>query len=167
MLVGYARVSSTDQSLEVQLEALAQAGCEKVFAEKVSGSSTKDRVELANAIDFVREGDTMIVTRLDRFARSISDLYKLLEALRAKGVEFRCINQSGVDTDSSTGRLMMGVLGAVAQFENDIRRERQIEGIRKAMKAGKYRGRKRSNPCEGATSAGIGSQSDRQDYGDR
>ena len=143
MLVGYARVSSTGQSLDIQNEALAQAGCEKVFAEKVSGSSTKDRIELAQAIDFVREGDTLIVTRLDRLARSVGDLHQIIEKLTEKKVAFRCLNQSGVDTDSSTGKLMMSILGAVAQFENDIRRERQREGIekRKAMPNG-YPGRK-------------------------
>lgn len=141
MLVGYARVSSTGQSLDIQNEALAQAGCEKVFAEKVSGRSTKDRIELAQAIDFVREGDTLIVTRLDRLARSVGDLHQMIEKLTEKKVAFRCLYQSGVDTDSSTGKLMMSILGAVAQFENDIRRERQREGIAKAKAAGKYRGR--------------------------
>jgi DNA invertase Pin-like site-specific DNA recombinase len=141
MLVGYARVSSTGQSLDIQNEALAAAGCEKVFAEKMSGRSTKDRIELAQAMDFVREGDTLIVTRLDRLARSVGDLHQIIERLTEKKVAFRCLNQSGVDTDSSTGRLMLAILGAVAAFENDIRRERQMEGIAKAKAAGKYRGR--------------------------
>lgn len=141
MQVGYARVSSTGQSLDIQNEALAAAGCEKVFAEKMSGRSTKDRNELADALDFVREGDILIVTRLDRLARSVGDLHHIIERLTAKGVAFKCINQSGVDTDTSTGRLMLAVLGAVAAFENDIRRERQLEGIEKAKLAGKYRGR--------------------------
>ena len=141
MLVGYGRVSSSGQSLDIQLEALKAAGCEKVFAEKVSGRSTQDRDQLAAALDFVREGDTLIVTRLDRLARSVGDLHRIIEKLTDKGVQFRCLNQSGVDTDSSTGKLMMSILGAVAQFESDIRRERQLEGIAKAKAAGKYRGR--------------------------
>ena len=141
MLVGYARVSSNGQSLDIQDEALIAAGCEKVFAEKVSGRSTTDRHELAQAIDFVRDGDTLVVTRLDRLARSVGDLHRIIETLTEKKVAFRCLNQSGVDTDSSTGRLMLAILGAVAAFENDIRRERQIEGIAKAKAAGKYRGR--------------------------
>ena len=141
MLVGYARVSSTGQSLDIQNEALTAAGCEKVFAEKMSGRSAKDRIELANAIDFVREGDTLIVTRLDRLARSVGDLHQIIEKLSAKKVGFRCLNQSGVDTDSSTGKLMLSVLCAVAQFENDIRRERQMEGIAKAKAEGRYKGR--------------------------
>lgn len=142
MLVGYGRVSSASQSLDIQHDALIAAGCEKVFAEKVSGRSTNGREELAQAIDFVRDGDTLIVTRLDRLARSVGDLHQIIEKLAAKGVSFKCLNQSGVDTDSSTGRLMLAVLGAVAQFENDIRRERQLEGIEKAKAEGRYRGRK-------------------------
>ena len=141
VLVGYARCSSENQSLDIQLEALAVAGCEKVFSEKGSGTSTKGRDELADALDFVRDGDTLIVTRLDRLARSVGDLHRIIERLNEKKVAFRCLSQSGVDTDTSTGRLMLAVLGAVASFENDIRRERQMEGIKKAMAAGKYRGR--------------------------
>lgn len=141
MLVGYGRVSSSEQSLDIQLEALMAAGCEKVFSEKVSGRSTKDREQLAQALDFVREGDTFVCTRLDRLARSVGDLHRIIETLTEKSVSFRCLNQSGVDTDSSTGRLMICILSAVAAFENDIRRERQLEGIEKAKAAGKYRGR--------------------------
>lgn len=144
MLVGYARVSTQGQSLDIQNEALVEAGCEKVFAEKQSGSSSKGRVELANAIDFVREGDTLVVTRLDRLARSVGDLHRIIEKLTDKGVEFRCLQQSDVVTNTSTGKLMLAVLGAVAQFENDIRRERQREGIEKAKAAGKYKGRPKS-----------------------
>ena len=142
MLVGYARVSSTGQSLDIQNEALADAGCEKIFAEKVSGRSTHDREELARVIDFVRDGDTLVVTRLDRLARSVADLHQIIERLTEKKVGFRCLNQSGVDTDSSTGRWMLAILCAVAAFENDIRLERQREGIAKAKLEGKYKGRK-------------------------
>ncbi|AMU94209.1 resolvase [Sphingopyxis terrae subsp. terrae NBRC 15098] len=113
-----------------------------MFAEKVSGRSTHDREGLARAIDFVREGDTLVVTRLDRLARSVGDLHRIIEKLTEKKVAFRCLNQSGVDTDSSTGRLMLAILGAVAAFENDIRLERQREGIAKAKVEGKYKGRK-------------------------
>ena len=141
MLVGYGRVSSAGQCLDIQHEALAQAGCEKVFSEKMSGRSTDQREQLALALDFVREGDTLVVTRLDRLARSVGDLHRIIERLTAKGVAFRCLNQSGVDTDTSTGRLMLAVLGAVACFESDIRAERQREGVEKAKAAGKYRGR--------------------------
>ena len=89
MLVGYARCSSSSQSLDIQLDHLAMAGCEKVFAEKVSGRSTKDRLELGNAMDFVREGDTLVVTRLDRLARSVGDLHRIIERLTEKKVAFQ------------------------------------------------------------------------------
>ncbi|MDO9362352.1 MAG: recombinase family protein [Sphingopyxis sp.] len=141
MLVGYARVSSTGQSLDIQNEALAEAGCEKIFAEKMSGRSTVDRAQLAMAIDFVREGDTLIVTRLDRLARSVGDLHQIIGKLTDKGAEFRCLQQSDVVTSTSTGKLMLSILGAVAAFENDIRRERQLEGIAKAKAEGRYKGR--------------------------
>lgn len=144
MLVGYARVSSSGQSLDVQLEALAAAKCEKVFSEKRSGTSTGGRDALKDALDFVREGDTLVVTRLDRLARSSQDLHNIIGALAAKGVKFRCLQQSGIDTDTGMGKLVLAILGAVAEFETDIRKERQREGIEKAKEAGKYRGRKPS-----------------------
>lgn len=142
MLVGYARVSSVGQSLDIQEEALRAAGCEKVFAEKMSGTTTDGRDALADALDFCREGDVLIVTRLDRLARSVSDLFKIVERLAEKKVAFRCLQQSGVDTGSSTGRLTLAILGAVAAFETDIRRERQLEGIQKAKQRGVYKGRR-------------------------
>lgn len=141
MLVGYARVSTTDQSLDIQVEALKAAGCEKVFSEKRSGTTTK-RDALQSAMEFVREGDVLLVTRLDRFARSSVDLHNLVRSLETKGVGFRCVEQSGVDTTTSSGKLMLSMLGAVAEFETAIRRERQQEGIEKAKVAGVYRGRK-------------------------
>jgi DNA invertase Pin-like site-specific DNA recombinase len=144
MLVGYARVSSGSQSLDVQLEALATAGCEKVFSEKKSGTSAAERTALQDALDFVREGDTLVVTRLDRLARSSIDLHNIIARLTKKGVKFRCLQQSGIDTDTGMGKLVLAILGAVAEFETDIRKERQREGIEKAKAAGKYRGRKPS-----------------------
>jgi DNA invertase Pin-like site-specific DNA recombinase len=141
MQVGYARVSSTGQSLEVQRDLLAGAGCEKVFAEKVSGTSMAGRTELADAMDFCREGDTFVVTRLDRCARSAKDLHNIVAALSSKGVGFRCLQQGGLDTTTSHGKLMLGILAAVAEFETDIRKERQMEGIEKAKAQGRYRGR--------------------------
>lgn len=144
MLVGYARVSSVGQSLDVQLEALQGAGCEKIFSEKRSGTSTAERTELEAALSFVREGDTLVVTRLDRLARSAADLHSLVRQLTTKGVTFQCIQQSGMETTSSTGKLLLGVLASIAEFEADIRRERQREGIEKAKAAGVYRGRKPS-----------------------
>lgn len=141
MLVGYARVSTTDQDLTIQLEALAHAGCEKVFSEKRSGTNA-DREALQQALEFVRAGDVLLVTRLDRFARSSADLHVMLRTLETKEVGFRCIEQAGVDTTTSSGRMMLGMLGVIAEFETDLRRERQREGIAKAKAQGAYRGGK-------------------------
>lgn len=144
MLVGYARVSSAGQSLEVQEEQLREAGCEKIFAEKKSGTSITGRQGLEDAIEFVRDGDTLMVTRLDRLARSGADLQNIVARLNAKSVGFRCLQQGAVDTTTGMGKLVMGILGAVAEFEADIRRERQMEGIAKAKAAGAYKGRRPS-----------------------
>ncbi|SDD91611.1 Site-specific DNA recombinase [Sphingomonas sp. YR710] len=141
MLIGYARVSSTDQSLDIQRAALAAAGVEKLFCEKASGRSADDRPELQACVEFARSGDTVIVTKLDRFARSTRDLHNLLATLDAKDVGFRCLDQA-IDTTSSTGRLTLAILGAVAAFELDIRAERQREGIEAARRKGLYQGRK-------------------------
>lgn len=142
--VGYARVSSVGQSLEVQLEQLEAAGCEKVFAEKRSGRSAGDREELQRALDWVREGDVFVVTRLDRLARSMIDLRQIVDRLSAKGVGFTVLQQGAIDTTRSDGRLMLNVLGSFAEFEADIRKERQADGIAKAKEAGVYTGRKPS-----------------------
>ena len=144
MLVGYARVSSSGQSLEVQQEQLNAAGCEKVFAEKRSGGTTEGRQALEDAIEFCREGDTLLVTRLDRLARSGKDLYDIVDRLSGKKVSFRCLQQGAVDTTTSMGKLVLGILGAVAQFEKDIRKERQAEGIAKVKETHpeRYRGRR-------------------------
>ena len=144
MLVGYARVSSTGQSLDVQEEQLLAAGCGKLFTEKRSGTTTAGRDELQNAIDFVREGDTLVVTRLDRIARSIVDLRGIIDQLAEKRVDFRCLQQGAIDTTTSDGKLLLNILGSFAEFETDIRRERQMEGIAKAKAAGVYKGRKPS-----------------------
>lgn len=142
VLVGYARVSTSDQNLELQLDELTRHGCERVFTDKASGTNT-DRAGLGEALDFVREGDTFVVVRLDRFARSLPDLYQLLGQLTRNGVAFHCLRQS-IDTSSSTGKLTLAILGAVAEFENDLRRERQRDGIARAKQCGVYRGRKPS-----------------------
>lgn len=144
MFVGYARVSTQDQSVDLQRIALAQAGAEKIFAENMSGTSTAKRDQLRAAIDFCREGDVFLVTRLDRVARSSVDLHNIVHALSAKGVGFRCTMQTGIDTTTSEGKLMLGMLAAVAEFETALRRERQLEGIARAKERGRYRGRKPS-----------------------
>lgn len=145
-LVGYARVSSSGQSLELQREQLLAAGCTKLFEEKRSGTSQDGREQLAHCLDYVREGDTLVVTRLDRLARSMLDLRQIIDRLTDKGVAFKALQQGAIDTGSSNGRLMLNLLGAFAEFETDLRRERQREGIDRARAAGVYRGRKPSVP---------------------
>ncbi len=141
MKVGYARVSSNGQNLLSQIESLEQAGCEKIFKEKVSGTQAANRKELQDALDFVREGDTFIVTRLDRCSRSVLDLYKIIETLNDKGVSFKATEQE-LDTSTSTGRLMIGLLSIVSAFETDLRAERQADGIASALKRGVRFGRR-------------------------
>ena len=149
MFVGYARVSSVGQSLEVQEDLLRQAGCEKVFAEKKSGRTAADRTALQEAVDYVREGDTLVVTRLDRLARSIMDLRQIVDRLADKGVTFRCLQQGAIDTSRSDGKLLLNILASFAEFEADIRSERQRDGIEKAKAKGVYKGRPKSiDPAE-------------------
>lgn len=148
-IVAYARVSTSGQSLEVQLDQLRAAGAEEIFQETRSGATTEGREQLEAALRFVRKGDVFVVTRLDRLARSMIDLRKIVDALAAKGVGFRVLQQGSIDTTRSDGRLLLNILASFAEFELDIRRERQMDGIAKAKAAGKYRGRKRSiDPAE-------------------
>ena len=142
-IVGYARVSTVDQSLDIQIAALKAAGAEKIFSEKASGTSA-DRPELKAALEYVRDGDQFIVTRIDRFARSVGNLHMMLNFLAAKDVAFRAIEQGGADVNSNTGKLLLAILGAVAEFETDLSAERQREGIAAAKAKGVYRGRKPS-----------------------
>lgn len=144
----YARVSSTGQSLEVQLEQLRAAGAEEVFQETRSGTTTEGRAQLEAALRFVRKGDVLLVTRLDRLARSMSDLRRIVDALSAKGVGLRVLQQP-FDTTTSEGRLLLNILGAFAEFEGAIRAERQRDGIAKAKAEGRYKGRPASiDPAE-------------------
>lgn len=143
-VVGYARVSSVGQSLEVQEEALRAAGCEKVFSEKRTGTTQEGREELRRALEYVREGDVFVVSRIDRLARSVSDLSEIVAVLTTKGVSFRALQQGEFDTTAATGRLFLTMLGAFAEFETSLRRERQMEGIEKAKAEGRYKGRPKS-----------------------
>jgi DNA invertase Pin-like site-specific DNA recombinase len=131
-LVGYARVSSTGQSLEVQLDKLKD--CKKIFQEKRSAAAGK-RPQLEACLEYVREDDTLVVTRLDRLARSTLHLCQIADELKRKGVELRVVDQN-IDTADATGRLLFNMLGAIAQFETEIRAERQLDGITKAKKKG-------------------------------
>ncbi len=141
MLVGYARVSSAGQSLDVQFDALKAAGCEKLFAEKESGTSTDNRKALADALEFIREGDTLLVSRIDRLARSVGDLETIVATIKRKGAFLKAIEQP-IDTSSPAGVAFLQMLGVFAQFETAIRKERQAEGIAKAKAEGRYKGRK-------------------------
>ena len=144
VLIGYARTSTTEQraGLEAQVRDLKDTGCKKIFQEQVS--SVGDRAQLEAALDYVREGDTLVVTKLDRLARSARGLHDLVDALERKSVALRILSFGGgpVDTRGAAGRLMLNVFAAFAQFELEIMKERQREGIADAKAAGKYKGRK-------------------------
>jgi DNA invertase Pin-like site-specific DNA recombinase len=140
-LVCYARVSSTGQSLAVQEDLLKAAGAEEIFKEKRTGTTTEGRDELEAALRFVRKGDVFMVTRLDRLARSMLDLRKIVDRLTDKGVGFRVLQQGSIDTTKSEGRFLLNILASFAELEHSIRAERQADGIAKAKAAGKYRGR--------------------------
>lgn len=141
MLVGYARTSTAEQiaGLEAQVRDLRALGCEEVFSEQVS-SVAGSRPQLEASMQFVRKGDVLVVTRLDRLARSLPDLLRIVEKLKAKGCAFRSLDL-GADTASATGELILHILGSIAAFERRLLLERQREGIAKAKGEGKYRGR--------------------------
>lgn len=143
MRIGYARTSTLDQKagLEAQERDLIQAGCERLFIEQVSSVDVVARVKLAEVLDFVREGDVLVVTKLDRLARSVAHLLEVLKGLNEKGASLSIINL-GIDTATPTGKLMLTILGSIAEFERGIMLERQREGIAKAKADGKYKGRK-------------------------
>lgn len=144
VLIGYARTSTADQlaGLEAQLRDLHACECKKVFREQAS--SVAERAQLEAALDYAREGDTLVVTKLDRLARSARHLSELVETLDRKGVTLRILNFGGdaVDTRGAAGRLMLNMFAAMAQFEREMMLERQREGIAKAKAHGKYKGRK-------------------------
>lgn len=139
-IYGYARVSTTDQDLTIQEEALRKAGCSVIRAEKVSGTSLNGRTELQTLLAFLRPGDTLIVTRIDRLARSLRDLQNLVADLKARGVHLKATEQP-IDTSSAAGKAFLDMLGVFAEFETNLRKERQLEGIAKAKANGVYRGR--------------------------
>src|SRR5215510_11490512 len=140
-IYGYARVSSMDQDLTIQRAALKAAGCTVIRAEKASGTSRKGRSELETLMDFLRPGDTLVVTRIDRLARSLRDLQNIVHELRQKGVHLKATEQP-IDTSSPAGKAFLSMLGVFSEFENNLRRERQMEGINAAKARGVYKGRK-------------------------
>lgn len=141
MVIGYARTSTVEQAagFEAQLRELTDAKVEKIYQEQVSSVAEREQLQLA--LDFVREGDTFVVTKIDRLARSIGNLIEILDVLEKKNVGLKILNL-GMDTKTPTGKLMVTVLGAIAQFERELMLERQREGIDKARIEGKYKGRK-------------------------
>jgi len=147
MKYGYARVSSSGQDLTIQVEALSKAGCETIRQEKVSGTSTQGRDELNTLLDFLREGDELVVTRVDRLARSIRDLQNIVYDLDKKGVVLSATEQP-IQTNTSAGKCFLDMLGVFSEFETNLRKERQMEGIAKAKERGVYKGRKPSVDVE-------------------
>lgn len=142
-IIGYARVSTVDQDCTIQEAALRAAGCTTVRSEKKSGTSRDGRTELDTVLSFLRSGDTLVVTRIDRLARSLLDLEGIVRELKAKGVHLKALEQP-VDTSTPAGKAFLQMLGVFAEFETALRRERQMDGIAKAKAEGKYKGRKPS-----------------------
>lgn len=140
---GYARVSTAEQDLTLQIQALKEAGCETIRSEKISGTTTKGRTELALLREFMRRGDTLVVTRIDRLARSIGDLQDIVRSLKEDGAALRATEQP-IDTSTAAGKAFLDMLGVFAEFETNLRRERQLEGIAQAKERGVYTGRKPS-----------------------
>jgi DNA invertase Pin-like site-specific DNA recombinase len=143
MLIGYARTSTLDQkaSIDAQVRDLKAAGCSKILQEQVSSVDVRNRARLAEALEHIRKGDTLVVTKLDRLARSVRHLFEITETLSDQGAALQILDL-GIDTGKPTGKLVLTVLGGIAEFEREIMLERQREGIEKARQAGKYRGRK-------------------------
>lgn len=143
MKYGYCRVNSVSQDLTIQQDALKLAGCESIRSEKVSGTSVQGRDQLNILLEFLREGDELVITRIDRLARSVRDLQNIVHDLATKGVVLRATEQP-IDTSTSVGKCFLDMLGVFAEFETNLRRERQQEGINKRRDAGLYLGRKAS-----------------------
>ncbi|MDZ4759654.1 MAG: recombinase family protein [Alphaproteobacteria bacterium] len=142
MNIGYARVSTDDQDTAMQRDALSAAGCERIFAETASGARV-DRVELKAAIDFARSGDTIVVWKLDRLARSLAQLIETVERLAERGVGIRSLTET-IDSTSAGGKLIFHIFGALAEFERAVIRERTNEGLRAAARRGRFGGRPKS-----------------------
>ena len=140
MLIGYARVSTDDQKLNLQIDALEKVGCEKIFTDQVSGSIAC-RPQLEGALDFLREGDTLVVWRLDRLGRNLRHLIELVRQLEEKGIGFRSLTES-MDTTTSGGKLIFHIFGALAEFERNLIRERTKAGLDAARARGRKGGRK-------------------------
>ncbi len=162
MLIGYARTSTTDQQagFEAQLVELEAYGCERMYHEQVSAVAS--RQELERAIDMLREGDKLVVTKLDRLARNVMHMGELLEQIEAKGagLVILSLGSETVDTSTATGKLILNMMVSVAQFEREMMKERQVEGIKRAQAEGKYKGRvptamKQADKVKALVDAGV------------
>jgi DNA invertase Pin-like site-specific DNA recombinase len=140
-LFGYARVSTSEQDLGIQESALRAAGCQTIRSEKKSGSERGARTELQVLLDFLRKGDTLVVTRIDRLARSMKDLQDIVHELKGRGIALKATEQP-IDTSTAAGKAFLDMLGVFAEFETNLRRERQLEGIEAAKARGAYKGGK-------------------------
>ncbi len=138
--IGYARTSTTDQNLDAQIAALGVAGCSMIRTEQKSGASLNSRTELKTILEFIHPGETLVVTRIDRLARSLADLQTIVAKLNDKGAHLAATEQP-VDTSTATGKAFFDMLGVFAEFETNLRRERQAEGIAAAKHRGVYKGR--------------------------
>ena len=139
MRIGYARVSTGDQNLDLQVDSLEEAGCERIYTEKTSGVA-KSRPELERCMEELREGDALVVWRLDRFGRSLKDLVSKMEALEEKGADFVSLTE-GIDTTTAQGKLTFHIFGALAEFERELTRERTMAGLKAAREQGRVGGR--------------------------
>ena len=140
-LVGYVRVSSLDQDSTTQLNRVKSANCKKVFSEKQSGTTTEGREALADCLEYMREGDVLVITKIDRLARSARDLHNIVHDLEKRGISLKVLDQS-IDTSTPHGKAFLGMMATFAEFETNIRKERQLEGIAAAKEKGAYTGRK-------------------------
>lgn len=145
-LVGYGRVSTQDQDVQLQRDALTEAGCSRIFEEKMSGKSTANRPQLAALLDYVREGDTVIVWKLDRAGRSARDLHNLVHDLAQRGIGFRILTgaAAGIDTSRADGKMFFGMLAVLAEFERELLVERTKAGLQAARAQGRVGGRPKS-----------------------
>ena len=141
VFIGYARVSTLDQDFTTQKERLLNFGCQKVFSEKKSAMSKKNRTALDACLEYLREGDTLVITKIDRLARSSRDLHNIIHDLEKSNINLVVLDQN-IDTRTPIGKVFFGILATFAEFETNIRKERQREGIEKSKKLGKYKGRK-------------------------
>lgn len=152
MIYGYARVSMSQQNEGAQVEALKAAGCEHIRVEKKSGTEMTRRAELQALLDFIREGDIIVITRIDRIARSMVDFHKIVQRISDKGAALKCTEQN-VDMTTATGKIFLNMVASFAEFETDQRKERQLEAIRYAKKNGLYKSKVKGDKLKSCIAA--------------